>query len=40
VTIRHKKLTIVRGAETTTVTFPNGRSATVTGAEARMVEDG
>jgi len=40
VTIRHKGLTIVRGAETTTVTFPNGRSATVTGAEARMVEDG
>ena len=46
VTIRHKGLTVVRGlpgdggAATTTVTFPSGHSAVVTGNTPQVVEDG
>jgi hypothetical protein len=45
VTVRHKALTVVRGlasdagAAATTVTFPSGRSAVVTGEAPQVVED-
>ena len=39
VTVRYKGVTVVRGPETTTITFPSGRTATVTGPEAQLVED-
>jgi hypothetical protein len=39
VSVRHKGLTVERQAETTHITFPSGRSASVSGEEARFVED-
>jgi hypothetical protein len=39
VTVRHKGLTVVRGPEATTITFPSGRTATVSGEAAQAVED-
>ena len=39
VTVRHKGLTVVRGTESTTVTFASGHGATVTGEAPRYVED-
>ncbi len=45
VTIRHKGLTVIRGqsadaaAGATTVTFPSGRSAVVSGEAPQVVED-
>ena len=40
VTVRHKGLTVVRGLETTTVTFPSGRSATASGEVEQVITDG
>ena len=40
VTVRHKGLTVVRGHETTTVTFPSGRSATASGEGEQVITDG
>lgn len=40
VTARHKGLVVARGLVETVVMFPSGRSATVTGEEAQVVEDG
>ena len=39
VTVRHKGLTVVRGLAATTVTFPSGHAATVTGEASQFVED-
>jgi hypothetical protein len=39
VTVRHKGLVVARGPSETVVTFPSGRSATITSAEAQVVED-
>ena len=39
VTVRHKGLTVVRGPDATTITFPSGRTATITGTEPQVVED-
>jgi len=39
VTVRYKGLTVTRDHAATTVTFPSGRSATLTGEEPQVVED-
>ncbi len=40
VTVRHKGVTVVKGYEVATVTFPSGRQVTVTEASPQFVEDG
>jgi hypothetical protein len=39
VTVRHKGLVVTRGHASTTITFPNGHAATVTGDAPQYVED-
>jgi hypothetical protein len=40
VTLRHKGLTVVRGLAATTILFPTGHTAEVTGEAEQVVQDG